>query len=213
MPMRVQRLTKWQSWVVVTAIYFLGHLESLPTLNIFLQNVQCLSLGLVAAVKNLTVHSHQSFILLTWVRPFSLDITGVDRDLWYCVEVYNITRQKTPLTTNCSVYEPKFYFYTTNPSPCHKFEFTVFAVNKVGNGSVASVNGTFFEGIVTVIFPHLVKSVVCLRIWRRPMGQTLSESTRKFANFTSNFFSWLTYSHYNLQFSCSGVKLMRLSHH
>ena len=99
--------------------------------------------GLPAAVGNLTVHFRQSSILLTWTPPFSLDITGVGPDLWYCVEVYNISQGRAPLTTNCSVYEPEFCFTAPNPSPCDLIEFRVFAVNQVGNGSVTSVNGTF----------------------------------------------------------------------
>ena len=100
-------------------------------------------LGLLAAVGNLTVHSQRSSILLTWIPPFSLDITGVHPDLWYCVEVYNISQGRAQLTTNCSVYEPQFYFTTPNHSPCDLFEFRVFTVNQVGNGSVTSVNKTF----------------------------------------------------------------------
>ena len=99
-------------------------------------------LGFLAAVGNLTAHSQRASILLTWDPPFSLDITGVDPDLWCCVEVYNISRGRTPLTTNCSVYEPQFFFTAPNRSPCDLFEFQVFAVNQVGNGSVTSVNGT-----------------------------------------------------------------------
>ena len=96
-------------------------------------------------MENLTVHSQWPSILLNWTPPFSLDITGVDPDHWYCVEVYYISQGRAPLSTNCSVYESQFYFTAPNHSPCDLFEFTVFAVNQVGNGSVVSVNGTFFN--------------------------------------------------------------------
>ena len=107
------------------------------------QTMNCHYIGYPAAVGNLTVHSHQSSILLTWTPPFSLDITGVDPDLWYCVEVYHISRRGAPLTTNCSVYEPQFYFTAPNQSQCDLFEFRVIAVNRVGSGSLVSVNGTY----------------------------------------------------------------------
>ena len=100
-------------------------------------------LGLLAVVGSLTVHSRWSSILLTWDPPFSLDITGVDPDLCYCVEVYNIRRGRALLTTNCSVYATQFYFNATNPSQCDVLEVRVFAVNQVGNGTLTSVSGTF----------------------------------------------------------------------
>ena len=45
--------------------------------------------------------------------------------------------------TACSVYETQFYFTAPNRSRCDLFEFRVFAVNQVGNGTLTSVNGTF----------------------------------------------------------------------
>ena len=135
-------------------------------------------LGILAAVGNFTVHPQPSSILLTWDPPFSLNITGVDPDLWYCVEVYNISRGRALLTSNCSVYEPQFYFNTTNPSPCHKFEFTAFAVNGVGNGSVVSVNGTFFKSKYqhNISFSHFTWGLsLCTKLyWHRIVMLQLS---------------------------------------
>ena len=139
---------KWYYTICMLSTWLsIGSFEATPVYTI-IPSTPILSflIGILAAVGNFTVHPQQSSILLTWDPPFSLDITGVDPDLWYCVEVYNISRGGALLTSNCSVYEPQFYFNATNPSSCHKFEFTAFAVNAVGNGSVASVNGTFFKG-------------------------------------------------------------------
>ena len=97
-------------------------------------------LGLLAAMGNFTVHSQRSSILLTWTPSFSLDI---DPDFWYCVEVYNISQGRAPLSTNFNVYETQFYFTAPKFSLCNLFEFRVFAVNQVGNGSLTSVDVTF----------------------------------------------------------------------
>ena len=46
---------------------------------------------------------------ITWVAPFSLDLTGVDPDIVYCVEVYNITCGVDDLVVgDYDVTEPRF---------------------------------------------------------------------------------------------------------
>ena len=46
---------------------------------------------------------------ITWVAPFSLNLTGVDPDIVYCVEVYNITCGVDDLVVgDCNVTEPRF---------------------------------------------------------------------------------------------------------
>ena len=48
--------------------------------------------GLLGPVTNLSLQSPcTTSITLTWVPPFSLDITGVEPDFTHTVEVYNIT--------------------------------------------------------------------------------------------------------------------------
>ena len=43
---------------------------------------------------------------ITWVAPFSLDLTGVDPNIVYCVEVYNITCGENDLVVgDCNVSE------------------------------------------------------------------------------------------------------------
>ena len=123
-------------------IHSSSNIPYLPT-ALLLQTMNFHFIGFLAAVRNLTVHSQWSSILLIWTPPFSLDITGVDPDFWYCVKVYNISEGRAPLSTNCSVYEPQFCFTAMNHSSRDLFEFRVFAVNAVGNGTLTSVNGTF----------------------------------------------------------------------
>ena len=45
---------------------------------------------------------------ITWVAPFSLNLTGVDPDIIYCVKVYNITCGVDDLVVgDCNVTEPR----------------------------------------------------------------------------------------------------------
>ena len=54
----------------------------------------------------------RNFSTITWVPPFSLDLTGVDPDIVYCVEVYNITCGVENLVVgDCNVTE---YHYVNN---------------------------------------------------------------------------------------------------
>ena len=46
---------------------------------------------------------------ISWEVPFSLNLTGVDPDIVYCVEVYNITCGVDDLVVgDCDVTEPHF---------------------------------------------------------------------------------------------------------
>ena len=52
---------------------------------------------------------NRNFSIITWEAPFSLDLTGVDPDIVYCVEVYNITCGVDDLVVgDCDVTEPRF---------------------------------------------------------------------------------------------------------
>ena len=101
--------------------------------------------GLLSGVSDLVALPQRGVISLTWSPPFSLDITGVDPDLWYRVYVYNITSGRAPLT-NLTVYEPEFNFTVSDSSPCDQFEFRVTPVNGAGNGIASKpVRGCFLR--------------------------------------------------------------------
>jgi len=102
-------------------------------------------LGLLAAVGSLKATPEQTFVNLTWAPPFSLNITSTDPDFFYYVEVYNISTGETLFNNSYSVSEPRFNFEIPSPSPCDLFGFRVIPSNGAGNGSMASINGTFFE--------------------------------------------------------------------
>lgn len=105
------------------------------------------SAGLLDAVTNLTTDSLGQVIRLTWDAPPSLDITGIDPDIWYRVD---ITVDNDPFN-NFSDSIP-FYFVNTsefnftqgsaNTSVIYQFKVT--PINGAGNGTTsAPVTGYF----------------------------------------------------------------------
>ena len=88
-------------------------------------------------------------IRLTWDAPFSLDITGVDPDIWYRVD---ITVTNIPLNTfsiSILVYVPEFNFALndyngTNTSVI--YEFRVTPINDAGDGTMSGPVTGYFGG-------------------------------------------------------------------
>ena len=62
-------------------------------------------IGELAAVTNVKRDAYN----VTWTPPFSLNITYIEPDIAYCVEVYDITCSKMLLLSNCDVTNP-YYF-------------------------------------------------------------------------------------------------------
>ena len=79
-------------------------------------------LGILAPPSNMAIdHVNDYNQRLTWTPPFTLDITDVDPDITYSV-CCNVT-------TNCTSTTNPYYDF---PTLCNPVEFTVTAVNPVG---------------------------------------------------------------------------------
>ena len=107
------------------------------------------SSGLLDAVSNLKSDSLGQIIHLTWDAPFSLDITGVDRDIWYRVDItvdsnpFNNSSGTIPFNTNF-VNTPEFNFTHNNANT--SVEFKVTPINGAGNGSTSAPVTGYFIG-------------------------------------------------------------------
>ena len=104
--------------------------------------------GLLDAVSNFKSESLGKVIHLTWDAPFSLDITGVDPDIWYRVEfTVNGTHSLGKYSKTVNI--PEFNFTMgdhnhTNTSVIYQFRVT--PINGAGNGiASAPVTGYFGE--------------------------------------------------------------------
>ena len=83
---------------------------------------------------------------ISWIAPFSLDLTGVDPDIVYCVEVYNITCGRSLLISECDVMETSY----TNDAllPGYIYEYTVTPRSNVegaSNGTNLTVTGLLLK--------------------------------------------------------------------
>ena len=95
-------------------------------------------LDLLSAVGDLRANSNASSVTISWTAPFSLDVTGVDPDIWYSVLIYNVTDENNPtaiLCTDCiNITETHYTFTPDYLSPCHVYNFSVIPVNAAGQG-------------------------------------------------------------------------------
>ena len=74
--------------------------------------------------------------------PFTLNVTGIEPDIWYTVNVMDLTDNistPTPCSSpphfNCyMLIGTNYTFYPDSPSPCNKYSFIVIPVNGVGEG-------------------------------------------------------------------------------
>ena len=61
-------------------------------------------------MSNLASANLTDVIGLTWDIPFTLDITGVDPDISYCIDICVFTNNSDSFSLTTSVYVPEFYF-------------------------------------------------------------------------------------------------------
>jgi len=93
----------------------------------------------------------EQVICLTWDAPFTLDITGVDPDISYRVDINAIPiadiTDSTPMT-NYSVYIPQFNFTIDYPNTSTSviYEFRVTPRNGAGEGPTSAPVSGFFSG-------------------------------------------------------------------
>ena len=105
--------------------------------------------GLPGAVTSLKNESLGQIIRLTWNAPFSLNITGVDPDIWYRVDVTvdNISLNNYSISTIVNI--PEFNFTMddyngTNTSVLYQFRVT--PINGAGNGTTSDPVTGYFGG-------------------------------------------------------------------
>ena len=114
----------------------------------------CFHTGKPANLSNLKTESLGQVIRLTWDAPFSLDITGVDPDIWYRVEIsmdidpFNTFPVNIPFI-NSSVNISEFNFTMNDyndTSTSVIYEFRVTPINGAGDGPQSAPSLGYFSG-------------------------------------------------------------------
>ena len=105
--------------------------------------INYVSSGPLSKVVNLRAISNASSVTVSWTAPFSLNVTGVDPDIWYSVVVYNVTDENNPtaiLCTDCiNITETHYTFTPDYPSHCHVYNISVVPLNGAGQGEGSSI--------------------------------------------------------------------------
>ena len=107
--------------------------------------------GLLNAVNNLRSESLGQVIRLTWDAPFTLDITGVNPDIWYCVDItvnndpFNNSSDSIPFNTYF-VNTPEFNFTNNGANTSVIYQFRVTPINGAGNGTTSAPVTGYFSG-------------------------------------------------------------------
>ena len=104
----------------------------------------CIS-GPPSSVTNLkAIINSGSSVNISWTAPWSLDVTGVDHDIWYSVLIQNVTDEDRPtdiLCTDCTnITETHYTFTPDHLSPCHVYNFTIIPANGAGLGERSNVS-------------------------------------------------------------------------
>ena len=115
-------------------------LTGMAITNLHCKNVS--SIGLLDAVSNLKSENRVQVIHLTWEAPPSLDITGVDPDILYRVDITVNGTSDIILSNYSNV--PEFIYHGTNTSVIYMFRVT--PINGAGNGATSAPVTGYFIG-------------------------------------------------------------------
>ena len=115
--------------------------------------------GLLDAPSQIKVFPLPTAITISWDPPFTLDITNTEDDLWYTIEIRNVTNGNNSNTTvipcsTCPVYEPCYNFTIDSPDPCSRFSFRITAINGAGIGQTSETVYGYFLGGIRVKLMH-----------------------------------------------------------
>ena len=110
--------------------------------------------GLLSAVGDPKIHVEDGTMFLSWTPPFTFDLTNVDPDIEYYVEITKHTIEGDSSVipcTACPLSVPQYNF-TLEASPCDReqLNITIIPINGAGNGASLLLMHQLPEGI----YPH-----------------------------------------------------------
>ena len=87
-----------------------------------------------------------STLTVDWEEPYSLDVSNVEPDVTYCldVKIFNDSFRLGFLFSKCGIVLTVYAFHPVDPKPCDIYEVFITPVNGAGNGTVVSVVSSFY---------------------------------------------------------------------
>ena len=80
-------------------------------------------------------------VMTTWTAPFSCNLTYAERNLAYCVNVFEINEEKrVHVLTDCTVFLESYVYSPDNPNPNATYEVSIIPrsnVNGARNGTAS----------------------------------------------------------------------------
>ena len=95
-----------------------------------------ITLGILGAVNDLSVSRMNLFLLISWVAPFTLNLTTVEPDISYCLQICNNSLEEYCHWSLCHIRDTNFVYALQPEDTCHQdtIYITVTPVNAVGKG-------------------------------------------------------------------------------
>ena len=100
--------------------------------------------GALAEVSNVIINNSCDSITISWSAPFSLDVSGVDPDIWYTLLISNVTDEDHPIAVPCAdCHNLTQTHYTFNfTTDTFNFDITIIAKNGAGASHGYVVNNS-----------------------------------------------------------------------
>ena len=94
-------------------------------------------------------------VLNTWTPPYSLDLTDIEPDIVYCVDIYSITcESRDHLFSNCSVVDSELIVYRTNTS---QYIFEIIVTPRSNTKSARNGTSNALKGVNILILVHAME--------------------------------------------------------
>ena len=85
--------------------------------------------------------------MIDWERPFSLNLTNVEPDATYCVDIQifnNISTGYQLTLSVCDLIITEYIFHADDPTPCERYKIVITPINAVGNGTASQILTDYF---------------------------------------------------------------------
>ena len=85
--------------------------------------------------------------MIDWGSPYSLNLTNVEPDATYCVDIqiFNDSASYIILLWSvCDLLATEYIFHPDDPTPCERYKIVITPVNAAGNGTTSHIVADYF---------------------------------------------------------------------